>query len=88
MDLKALHSILTKKGFYYFEGQTNPSSSDLNLYFSSGPRGRGTSCEIRIGDKDNDVHLRIRNINGPDIEYDLKNVNDNKIFKFIDEHIK
>jgi hypothetical protein len=53
MDLKALHSMMSRKNFHYFEGQTN-NDNNLYLSFSTGYNGRGNFVDIRIGDIDTD----------------------------------
>lgn len=60
MDLKSLHSLMSKKGFHYFEGQTCSKDNDLHLCFSTVRNGRGHLVEIRIGDIDNDVIIALQ----------------------------
>ena len=46
MNLTALHSILRRKGFHFFEGRTNNREDYINFHFSTGHNGRGDSVEI------------------------------------------
>lgn len=55
MDLKALHSLMIKKKFHYFEGKTNDRDDSLYLSFSTKHNGRGDFIDLRIGNTDNDV---------------------------------
>lgn len=80
MDLKVLHSIMSRKKFHYFKGKTNDRESNLYLSFSTGHNGRGNTVDIRIGDIDNDINCCIDNDN---IEF--KKVGDNEIFSLIEE---
>jgi hypothetical protein len=80
MDLMALHSIMIRKNFYYFEGQTNDRENNLYLSFSTGHGGRGDVVDIRIGDVDNDVNCCINTTH-----IKLKNVADNEVFSLIEE---
>ena len=79
MDLKALHSLMSRKKFHYFEGQTNDRENNLYLSFSTGHNGSGNSVEIRIGDTDNDINCWINSTN-----IEMKNVDDNEIFLLIE----
>lgn len=79
MDLKALHSMMSRKNFHYFEGKTNDRENNLYLSFSTGHNGRGNSIDIRIGDIDNDINCYIDTTN-----IELKNVGDNEIFSLIE----
>ena len=56
MDLKALHSMMSRKNFHYFGGKTNDRENNLYLSFSRLHNGRGDSVDIRIGDVDNDIN--------------------------------
>lgn len=78
MDLNALHSLMSKKKFHYFEGQTNDKKSSLYLSFSTLYNGRGNSVDIRIGDISNDIECWI------DPTYiKKKNVSDDEVFSLI-----
>ena len=79
MDLKALHSIMSRKKFHYFEGKTNDRENNLYLSFSTQHNGRGNNVDIRIGDIDNDINCCIGTTN-----IELKNVGDNEIFLLIE----
>ena len=79
MDLKMLHSIMNRKKFYHFEGKTNDGENNLYISFSIGHNGRGDYVNIRIGDIDNDIDCKI---NTTDIN--LKNVDDNTVFRLIE----
>lgn len=79
MDLNALHSMMSRKKFHYFEGKTNDRENNLYLSFSIGYNGRGNSVDIRIGDIDNDINCCINTTN-----IELKNVGDNEIFSLIE----
>jgi len=80
MDLKALHSLMSRKKFYYFDGKTNDRNNNLYVSFSTLPNGRGSSLCIRIGDIDNDINWYDYTNN-----IELKNVSDNEIFSLIEE---
>lgn len=80
MDLKALHSMMGRKKFHYFDGKTNDKENNLYLSFSTGHNGRGNSVDIRIGDIDNDISCYINMVN-----IELKNVGDNEIFSLIEK---
>lgn len=74
MDLKALHSIMCKKDFHYFNGFSNNSYGNLYISFSTQCNGRGKCVDIRIGSVDNDIEMFL-----PEhIEY--KNVDDTFVF--------
>jgi hypothetical protein len=79
MDLKALHSLMSRKKFHYFEGKTNDRENNLYLTFSKLHGGRGDGVEIRIGDTDNDINCWINSTN-----IEMKNVGDNEIFSLIE----
>jgi hypothetical protein len=80
MDLIALHSMMSRKKFHYFEGKTNDRENNLYLTFSTVHNGMGNSVDIRIGDIDNDINCYIYTTN-----IELKNVGDNEIFRLIEE---
>jgi len=61
MDLKALHSIMSRKKYHHFEGKTNDIENSLYLSFSTLHNGRGNSIDIRIGDIDNDINCLVDN---------------------------
>ena len=79
MDLKALHSLMSRKQFHYFEGQTNNRDNTLYLSFSTQHNGSGDCVEIRIGEIDNDIECWINSTN-----FEMKNVSDNDIFLLIE----
>ena len=56
MDLKKLHSIMSRKKYHYFEGKTNDIENNLYLSFSTLHNSRGNIIDIRIGDTDNDIN--------------------------------
>ena len=78
MDLKALLSMMSRKKFNYFEGNTN--ENDLYLSFSKSYNGRGDSIDIRIGDIDNDIDCLIGTISTQ-----KKNISDNEVFLLIEK---
>jgi len=80
MDLKALHSIMSRKKYHYFEGQTNDSESNLYLSFSTLHNGRGNYIDIRIGDTDNDINCLVENN-----RTENKQITDNDIFLILEE---
>ena len=80
MDLKALHSIMSRKKYHYFEGKTNDRENNLYLSFSTLHNGRGNTIYIRIGDTDNDINCLVDNIR---TEY--KQITDNDIFLILEE---
>ncbi len=63
MELKALHSLMSRKGFHYFDGHTNDNENNLYLSFSTMHNGRGDMVEIRIGEMDNDIKFWINSSN-------------------------
>ena len=79
MDLTVLHSLMSKKKYYYFEGSTNSSHNNLYLSFSTGYNGRGDAIDIRIGVEDNDVKSWSGNI-----ITESSNINDNELLLFIE----
>ena len=85
MDLKVLHSLMSRKKFHYFEGQTNDIENNLYLTFSKLYGGKGDGVEIRIGDTDNDINCWINSTNmDDDYSIKMKNVGDNEIFLLIE----
>jgi hypothetical protein len=79
MDLKALHSLMSRKKFHYFDGKTNDKENNLYLSFSTLHNGKGDNIDIRIGDIDNDINCWINSTN-----IEMKNVGDNEIFSLIE----
>lgn len=81
MNLKALHSFMRDKGFYYFEGMTSKKTSSLYITFSTLCKGKGDSIEFRIGggEFDNDIICYMEN------KKNIKkiNISDAGIFSFI-----
>lgn len=49
MDLNALHSMMSAKGYHYFEGSTNSTDDRISINFSNGNGGRGDSLDLLIG---------------------------------------
>ena len=83
MDLKVLHSFMSKKGYHYFEGQTN-DSDNLYLSFSTLHSGSGDSMDIRIGVIDNDIKSWVASAETSDyVITELKNISDSEVFSFI-----
>jgi len=80
MDLTALHSIMSRKKYYYFEGKTNSRENNLYLSFSTLHNGRGDIIDIRIGDVDNDINCLVDNI-----RTENKQITDNDIFLILEE---
>ena len=80
MDLKALHSIMSRKKYHYFEGKTNDRENNLYLSFSTLYNGRGNSIDIRIGDTDNDINCLVNNN-----RTENKQITDNDIFLILKE---
>jgi len=79
MDLKALFSLMNRKGFYYFEGNTNQNNNNLYISFSTLHGGRGNFVDIRIGETNNDISCWIDSTNTANA-----NVNDNDVFLIIE----
>jgi len=63
MNLAALFSITSDKGFTYISGTNSQGNSSLYLEFSSGYNGRGDWLEIRIGNLTHDLEYCISNEN-------------------------
>ncbi len=80
MDLKALHSIMSRKKYYYFEGSTNDREDNLYLSFSTLHNSRGNIVDIRIGDVDSDINCFINNT-----RTENKHITDNDIFAILKE---
>ena len=80
MDLNALHSLMSRKKFHYFEGQTNDSENNLYLTFSKLYGGKGDFIDLRIGTKDNDINCWL---NSCDIG--MNNVSDSEVFLLIEK---
>ena len=86
MDLKSLHSLMTRKNFCYFEGNTNNISDNLFIRFSSGYNGRGNTIDFRIGETNNDIHILLRNDSPqPDTEFILTDASDADVFRLIEQ---
>lgn len=89
MNLASLHSLMNKKGYYYFEGHTNSNDNDLYISFSTLRNCRGDFVKIRIGEFDNDVEIEIQMSSPkPCKEFILNKANDNDFYKFIEKHTK
>jgi hypothetical protein len=80
MDLNALHSIMSRKKYHYFEGKTNDSENNLYLSFSTLHNGRGNIINIRIGDINNDINCLVNNN-----RIENKQITDNDIFLILEE---
>ncbi len=80
MNLLALHSIMSEKGYHYFSGRTNDKEDNLYLDFSTLHNGRGNSVEIRIGKKDFDIIAYIQ-----DEENSWKNIQENKLYQILNQ---
>jgi len=80
MDLIALHSIMSRKKYHYFEGKTNDRENNLYLSFSTLHNGRGNNVDIRVGDIDNDINCLVGNV-----KTENKQITDNDIFLLLEE---
>jgi hypothetical protein len=79
MNLHALHSLMSKNGFHYFEGKTNSTDNNLYLSFSTGNKGHGELIDLRIGSDDNhDIEYTF-----PNIQYKLTNLHEQRIFELL-----
>lgn len=80
MDLNALHSLMSAKGYHYFEGDTNSIDDELCIYFSTIHGGRGDSLDLTIRSDSTDVigwtHTGT--------ETRLENLTDADLFKLIE----
>ena len=61
MDLTSLHSLMIRKKYHYFTGNTNEINNDLWFDFTQLSGGRGNSVDIRIGMKNHDIITRVNN---------------------------
>ena len=81
MDLIALHSIMSRKKYYYFSGSTNTIDNEIYIDFSTGHNGRGNSIDLRIGQKNHDII-----INTDLGQISLVNLNDSELIQIIEKH--
>jgi len=70
MDLKALHSTMSKMCYHYMKGNTNNRDNNLYISFSTLYNGRGDTIEFRIGEIDNDIN-------------EHKNISDKEVFSIL-----
>ena len=79
MDLNALFSIISQKGYHHFDGRTNSTNDNLYLDFSTGYNGRGNFITLRLNSDDNDIDYRTDNIE----RTSLKNISDSELFTIL-----
>jgi len=82
MDLKVLHSIMSRKGYHYFDGKTNSVNDNLYMEFSTGYNGRGDWVEIKIGSELHNIRYKDKNKNSIN---EFKDVVDNELFKILEK---
>ena len=89
MDLTALHSIMHKNGFCYFEGNYSPRG-DLCINFSTLVHCHGDFAEIVIGQENNYILMAIRYGEYPDSDEKFENHNatDAEVFDVINRAMK
>ena len=80
MNIKALHSLMTKKGYYYFEGNTNSREDFLYICFSTSNGGRGDAIDLKISNEDSDIIFYKQG----ELPITKKNIPNNDVFSLIE----
>ena len=85
MNLMSIHSILTKKKFYYFDGCTNNMEDVLYISFSTGLNLRGDVVHLVLGDDNHRISYSKQSIVGQkEIKEIIKeDINDNELMLFL-----